>query len=100
MTFVPLPDGEPRFAYGVGRRVGPAVVRNRVRRRLRVAARELSAPGPDGAPGLAPGAYLVTVSPRAVEASYADLRRHLGEACAAATSPASPTRPSPSGVGR
>jgi ribonuclease P protein component len=80
VTYLPAAGGEPRFAYGVGRRVGPAVVRNRVRRRLRAAARELAA----GEPGLAPGAYLVTVSPRAVASSYGELRQSLGRACAAA----------------
>jgi len=77
--------GPPRFAYGVGKRVGPAVVRNRVRRRLRAAARELAR----GEPGLVAGAYLVTASPRAVDVTYAELRRSLAEACAAASSPAS-----------
>jgi ribonuclease P protein component len=95
VTYLPLPDGAPRVAYGVGRRVGPAVVRNRVRRRLRAAARELA-----GDPGLAPGAYLVTVSPRAVVASYADLRRQLGEACAAATAHAAPAASPTTGAAR
>ena len=39
-----------RIAFAVGRRVGPAVVRNRVRRRMRAIARDLD---------LASGAYLV-----------------------------------------
>jgi ribonuclease P protein component len=85
VTFVPATDGPPRFAYGIGRRVGPAVVRNRVRRRLRVAARELA-----GAPaGLPSGAYLVTVSPHIVGVTYDELRRRLAEACVAATGRAS-----------
>ena len=96
MTFVPATDGPPRFAYGIGRRVGPAVARNRVRRRLRAAARQLA----ESPPGLAPGAYLVTVSPQIVGATYEELRRGLGEACAAATAaapPAAPARPAPGG---
>ena len=48
----------PRVAYAVGRRVGSAVVRNRVRRRLRAAVAEH---GADLAPG---GAYLFERSRR------------------------------------
>jgi ribonuclease P protein component len=58
----------PRVAFAVGRPVGPAVVRNRVRRRLRAAARDLD---------LSPGAYLVAASPDAVGLPYPELRRHL-----------------------
>lgn len=83
VTYLPSDAGPPRLAYGVGRKVGPAVVRNRVRRRLRAAARELAGE----APGLAPGAYLVTASPRAVGVTYDVLRRDLAAACAAATLP-------------
>jgi ribonuclease P protein component len=88
VTYVPADDGPPRVAYGIGRKVGPAVVRNRVRRRLRAAARALAA---DRA--LRPGAYLVTVGPRAAEASAAELHRLLGEACAAVTATRPPSRP-------
>lgn len=87
VAFVPAPHGPPRVAYGIGRHVGPAVVRNRVRRRLRAAAREIH-----GADGLAPGAYLVTVRPGAASLPYADLRRRLADACAAASSPSSGAR--------
>lgn len=59
-------------AYGIGRPVGPAVVRNRVRRRLRVLMRESLADGL-----LQDGRYLVSVSPSAVDATFADLRGHL-----------------------
>jgi ribonuclease P protein component len=83
VTYLPADAGPPRIAYGVGRKVGPAVVRNRVRRRLRAAARELARD-----PGLAPGAYLVTVAPRAAHARYGALRADLADACAAATRPA------------
>lgn len=82
VTYLPAAEGPPRLAYGVGRKVGSSVVRNRVRRRLRAAARELA-----GAPGLAPGAYLVTVAPRAAESPYDALRRDLAAACAAVTRP-------------
>jgi ribonuclease P protein component len=78
-----VPDGgkHPRLAYGVGRKVGTAVVRNRVRRRLRSAAQEVAR-----ARGVAPGAYLVTVRPGAADLPYARLRHDLDEALAAAAS--------------
>jgi ribonuclease P protein component len=66
-----------RVAFAVGRRVGPAVVRNRVRRRLRAAVRELDVP---------PGAYLVAASPGAVGVPYLQLRGHLEMAIGQATS--------------
>ena len=69
--------GEVRIAYSIGRRVGSAVVRNRVRRRLRAAMHEVHRePG-----GLSPGAYLVLVRPEAGTAAYAELKRSLGAAC-------------------
>jgi len=49
----------PRVAFAVPRKVGPAVVRNRLRRRIR--AHLAVRAGRDGA--LAPGAYLVSVAP-------------------------------------
>src|SRR4051812_8811064 len=57
----------PRVAYSVGRRVGSAVVRNRIRRRLRAIVATVAAQ-------LAPGAYLISAGPRAAEMSFADLR--------------------------
>jgi ribonuclease P protein component len=74
--------GHVRVAYSVGRRVGTAVDRNRVRRRLRAAMRDISRDGD----GLSSGAYLVLVRPEAATAPYAELKRLLGEACAAAGS--------------
>jgi len=68
---------ETRVAFAVGRRVGPAVVRNRVRRRLRAAARELDLPA---------GAYLVAAEPAAAALEYHDLRQHLAVAVRRATS--------------
>lgn len=48
-------DGGPRFAFVVGKRIGGAVVRNRVKRRLRAAARHL-------APSLPPGYDIVVIA--------------------------------------
>ena len=64
----------PRVAYAVGRPVGGAVVRNRVRRRLRTATRAQVA-------ALEPGhAYLVHAAPGAAGRSYADLAESLERA--------------------
>lgn len=65
----------PAVAYAISRKVGGAVVRNRLRRQLRVAALELQADG-----CFAPRAHLVVVRPEAVGSSLATLRRRLGEA--------------------
>ena len=81
VAFVPpdasAPDlGRPdaRVAYSTGRKVGGAVVRNRVRRRLRAACRQHAAL-------LVPGAaYLVSASPATATASYQDLAAHLAVA--------------------
>lgn len=67
----------PRVAFSVGRVVGDAVTRNRVRRRLRAALQEHVAK-------LEPGtAYLVRARPGAEHSSYAELastlRAILGE---------------------
>jgi ribonuclease P protein component len=68
------PSSEPpRVAYAVGRRVGNAVVRNRVRRRLRAAVvehRELLRPG---------WGYLVAAAPNAADATYCELNAALAD---------------------
>jgi ribonuclease P protein component len=69
--------GVARVAFAIGRPVGPAVVRNRVRRRLRAAVRELD---------VSPGAYLIAAGPDAVELAYSELRGHLEAAIDEATS--------------
>ena len=63
----------PGVAYAIGRPVGGAVVRNRVRRRLRVivAAEVARAPLPAGY-------YLVGVTPAAATASFHQLGADLG----------------------
>ncbi|MEI6495292.1 MAG: ribonuclease P protein component [Actinomycetota bacterium] len=58
----------PQVAFAIGRAVGPAVVRNRCRRRLRVLL---------GAAGLPPGWYLVGGKPDIAERSFNDLERDV-----------------------
>ncbi len=65
------------MAYGVGRSVGNAVVRNRVRRRLRVLMRECLDEGL-----LDAGQFLVSVGPGAVGIDFDELRVHLRSALA------------------
>lgn len=82
MTVVHLPGtGEVRVAYAIGRKVGAAVVRNRLRRRLREAVRDLDR----AAGGLPPGAYLISLRPEAARLGYHDLRRDLERSIGAAT---------------
>lgn len=70
----------PCVAFAIGRKVGPAVVRNRLRRRLRD---ELSALA--RASMLPPGAYLVALSPAAASLDGPTLRGHLRTALGMAT---------------
>ncbi len=69
---------EPRVAYAISRRVGRAVVRNRVRRRLRAIMTEL-------APSLPAGAYLVHVGPDGPTLTYDDLKVAMSGALERAT---------------
>lgn len=59
-------------AMAIGRRVGPAVVRNRLRRQVRAILVELDRERP-----IRPGWYLVIVNPDARGRSYADLSEDL-----------------------
>ncbi len=58
----------PRVAFAIPRKVGTAVTRNRVRRRLRAVLRSHA---------LDPGLYLVRVSPGAGQLTSAQLRAHV-----------------------
>ncbi|MET0881401.1 MAG: ribonuclease P protein component [Acidimicrobiales bacterium] len=64
-------DTAPRVAFAVGRNVGPAVARNRLRRRLRALWREATPPGGD---------YLIVAAPAAATATHAELARRLSAA--------------------
>jgi ribonuclease P protein component len=70
------PEGPPRVAYAVGRRVGGAVVRNRIRRRLRAVVRDIGA-------DLAPGAYLIGAGAEAASLPYDELKATVSEAARA-----------------
>ena len=71
------PAARPQVAYAIGKAVGGAVVRNRVRRRLRALVEEM-----DRAGALTPGLYLIGADAAAVETPYQALRQHLGGALA------------------
>ena len=82
VSWVPGPPGAPpRVAYAVGKRVGTAVVRNRLRRRLRAVLVELRPP---------PGDYLVACDPDAASLPSSDLKVLVSKALAA-LSPVAPT---------
>lgn len=72
-------EATPGVAYSIPRRVGPAVVRNRIRRRLRALAHELAG-GPD--PLLLAGDHLVSVRPDIRELPFVQLRGYMAEALA------------------
>ena len=65
------------MAFAIGKRVGKAVVRNRLRRRLKEAFR-LDAPLPAGA-------YLVRAQPDAAGLDFRSLQQHLSRAAARVT---------------
>jgi ribonuclease P protein component len=68
------PSSQSRFGFTVTKKLGKAVVRNRIRRRLKSAVRELSElarPGFD---------YVVIAREPAIERAYADLKSDLAQA--------------------
>ena len=98
MTVVYLPPthaGPPRVAFAINRKVGNAVTRNKVRRRLRSIVGELDREADGGLPG---GTYLLTVRPEVTSLSYRDLADRVGSGCTAVTAAAGadvPRRGSP-----
>ena len=86
MTVTHVAGGDQvRVAYAIGRRVGPAVARNRLRRRLRAAVREIQRDE-----GLAPGAYLIGARADAIGRPYRELRADLTAALVAAAGAGAP----------
>ena len=84
VTWLPpkVKDGvePPRVAFAVGRTAGPAVCRNRIRRRLRAGLRELSAQS-----ALPAGAYLISARAGLVSLPWPELLRALEGAVTSAT---------------
>jgi ribonuclease P protein component len=80
VRFVAAPPGSrPQVAYAVGRQVGGAVDRNRLRRRLRAIVAEQ-------APALPAGAYVIGAGPGGPELEFEELRVAMGQAIGKATS--------------
>ena len=76
VTWMPGSDGSPpQAAFAVGRAVGGAVLRNRVRRRLRATLRELQGTG-----RLPAGRYLLGGTAELAELPWADLVQLVGSA--------------------
>jgi ribonuclease P protein component len=80
VTWVPATEGGEitRVAYAVGRAVGGAVVRNRVRRRLRSAVADVE-------PQLRAGAYLFGAGPEAATIPYRELKAAVSDVVRAVT---------------
>jgi len=85
VTYLPAGPGSSstRVAYGISRKVGGAVVRNRTRRRLRSIVHDLDR-GPDG---LRPGTYLLTTRPDVVDLDFGRLTALVADACTASSRP-------------
>lgn len=73
VTSLPAESGRPAVAFAIGRSVGNAPQRNRLRRRMRAILVELD---------LAPGTYLVSAGPAATRLSADELRAQLMQATA------------------
>ena len=89
----PRDDGSAakRVGYTVTKKVGNAVVRNRMKRRLRALARELVP-----TTGVAGADHILIGRDGGIERAFADLRRELGQALAKiAAGKGQPPRPHP-----
>ena len=73
-TWCPQSDSTPAVAFAIGRAVGPAVTRNRLRRRLRAILAELDAVVP-----LPPVTMLIGATPAATKLTFEQLRNELGQ---------------------
>src|SRR5205823_11445401 len=77
VTWAPGDPAEPpRVAYAIGKHVGGATVRNRIRRRLRAIVRDLQ-------PALGSGAWLIGAAPEVANLSYGELKAAVAGAVAA-----------------
>lgn len=72
-------------AFAIGRHTGTAVVRNRIRRRLRAALGELAALG-----AVPAGAAVITAGPAVAHVPFGEVRAHLAQALARASTPGAP----------
>lgn len=77
-TWCPQPDSPseatPAVAFAIGRAVGPAVTRNRLRRRLRAILVEL-----DVTNSLPPVIMMIGATPAATKLTFDQLRSEMGE---------------------
>ena len=86
-SWCPQPSSNAtRVAYSIGRACGPAVTRNRLRRRLREIVRQLDRLEP-----LPPGLLLIGARPSAVELTFDQLRVETEHLLRSATTTTSPT---------
>jgi ribonuclease P protein component len=80
-TYLPDPDATPpRVAFAIGRAIGSATTRNRLRRRIKALLSETSTsttPTPTTAAPMPPGWYLIGARPSAVELTFDQLRAEL-----------------------
>jgi ribonuclease P protein component len=82
----PSEDGRLLVAFAIGRHTGTAVVRNRIRRRLRAALDEMARA--DEVPS---GAVIVTAGPSVATVPFSAVRRDLARALATAVTRAGAT---------
>jgi len=75
-VIVEPPGSPPRLGFVIGRSVGGAVVRNRLRRRLRAAFATAAESG-----AMVSGRYVIGASPKAVELTFDQLSAAVGSIC-------------------